>query len=89
MTNDMARTARDLVRGLNRASLATLLPPNGSGEGAPWPYASLVLVAVDHDLSPILLLSDLAEQGLTPPEIASRLGLSRASVYRLLGEHCA
>ena len=26
-----------------------------------WPYASLVLVAVDHDLAPILLLSDLAE----------------------------
>ncbi len=26
-----------------------------------WPYVSLVLVAVDHDLSPILLLSDLAE----------------------------
>ena len=61
MTNDMARAARDLVRGLNRAALATLLPPDGSGEGAPWPYASLVLVAVDHDLSPLLLLSDLAE----------------------------
>ena len=30
-------------------------------EPAGWPYASLVLVAVDHDLSPILLLSDLAE----------------------------
>jgi putative heme iron utilization protein len=26
-----------------------------------WPYVSLVLVAADHDLSPILLLSDLAE----------------------------
>lgn len=26
-----------------------------------WPYVSLVLVAVDHDLAPILLLSDLAE----------------------------
>lgn len=61
MTNDMARAARDLVRGLDRAALASLLPADGSGEGAPWPYASLVLVAVDHDLSPILLLSDLAE----------------------------
>ena len=30
-------------------------------DGAAWPYASLVLVAVDHDLAPILLLSDLAE----------------------------
>jgi putative heme iron utilization protein len=61
MTNELARAARDLVRGLERAALASLLPADGSGEGAAWPYASLVLVAVDHDLSPILLLSDLAE----------------------------
>jgi hypothetical protein len=61
MTNELARAARDLVRGLDRAALASLLPADGSGEGAAWPYASLVLVAVDHDLSPILLLSDLAE----------------------------
>ncbi|SEP39962.1 hypothetical protein SAMN02990966_05722 [Rhodospirillales bacterium URHD0017] len=53
----MSRGVRDLVRGLDRAALATALPV----EGAPWPYASLVLAAVDHDLSPILLLSDLAE----------------------------
>jgi putative heme iron utilization protein len=37
--------------------LATSLP----AEGGAWPYASLVLVAVDHDLSPLLLMSDLAE----------------------------
>ena len=55
--DDMSRTVRTLLRGLDRASLATLLP----GEPASWPYASLVLVAVDHDLSPILLLSDMAE----------------------------
>lgn len=54
---DTLRGVRDLVRGLDRAALATGLP----GEGGPWPYASLVLVAVDHDLSPILLLSELAE----------------------------
>jgi hypothetical protein len=54
---DMSRAVRDLVRGLDRAALATNLP----GEAGGWPYASLVLVAVDHDLSPILLLSDLAE----------------------------
>ena len=54
---DMSRAVRDLVRGLDRAALATSLP----GEGGTRPYASLVLVAVDHDLSPILLLSDLAE----------------------------
>lgn len=53
----MPRTVRGLLRRLDRASLATALP----GESAGWPYASLVLVAVDHDLSPILLLSELAE----------------------------
>jgi putative heme iron utilization protein len=57
MTDDMPRAVRDLVRGLDRAALATALPV----EGGAWPYASLVLAAVDHDLSPILLLSDLAE----------------------------
>ena len=31
-------------------------------------------------------MRELAEQGLTPPEIASRLNCSRASVYRLLKE---
>jgi putative heme iron utilization protein len=55
--DDMPRTVRGLLRALDRASLATSLP----GEPAAWPYASLVLVAVDHDLSPILLLSDMAE----------------------------
>jgi putative heme iron utilization protein len=49
-----AVTARRLMRALVRASLAT-----AAAEG--WPYASLVLVAVDHDASPLLLLSDLAE----------------------------
>lgn len=55
--DDTPRTVRDLLRTLDRASLATGLP----GQPAAWPYASLVLVAVDHDLSPILLLSDMAE----------------------------
>ncbi len=53
----MPRTVRTLLRALDRASLATLLPDEPAG----WPYVSLVLVAVDHDLSPILLLSDMAE----------------------------
>src|SRR5262245_10027021 len=57
MADDLSRLVRDLVRGRDRAALATALPtPAG-----PWPYASLVLAAVDPDLSPILLLSDLAE----------------------------
>jgi putative heme iron utilization protein len=42
---------------LDRAALGSGLPV----EDGIWPYVSLVLVAVDHDLSPILLLSDLAE----------------------------
>src|SRR5215510_8374807 len=58
MTDDMPRTVRNLLRGLDRASLACALPGE---DGASWPYASLVLVAVDHDLAPILLLSNLAE----------------------------
>ena len=57
MTSDPFRDVRDLIRRCDRAALATALP----GDGGPWPYASLVLVAVDHDLSPILLMSDLAE----------------------------
>src|SRR4030088_1577883 len=57
MTADRRGAARALVRGLDPAALATALPVQSGA----WPYASLVLVAVDHDLSPILLLSDLAE----------------------------
>jgi heme oxygenase (biliverdin-IX-beta and delta-forming) len=51
------RRVRDLVRQIPRAGLATLL----AGDAAPWPYVSLVLVALDHDASPLLLLSDLAD----------------------------
>jgi heme iron utilization protein len=62
MTEDMSQSVRDLVRRLDRAALATALPDAaGPGRNETWPYASLVLVAVDHDLSPILLMSDLAE----------------------------
>lgn len=52
------RLARALMRGLDRAALSVALP---GADAAPWPYGSLVLVAVDHDLSPILLVSTLAE----------------------------
>jgi len=44
------------MRGPDFAALAT----NAAGE-AGWPYASLVMVACDHDGTPILLMSDLAE----------------------------
>ena len=50
-----ALAARQLMRGLDSASLATRLA------GADWPYASLVLVALDYDATPILLISRLAE----------------------------
>jgi putative heme iron utilization protein len=46
--------ARGLIRAADRASLAT-----AGADG--WPYASLVLLAADHDATPLLLLSDLAE----------------------------
>lgn len=45
---------RGLMRAADRASLAT-----AGADG--WPYASLVLLALDQDAAPFLLLSDLAE----------------------------
>ncbi len=51
------RRVRNLVRETSRAGLATLL----ADEASPAPYVSLVLVALDHDASPLLLLSDLAD----------------------------
>lgn len=51
------RRVRALLRGAERASLASALVRDGSGR----PYGSLVLMTVDHDASPILLLSDLAD----------------------------
>ena len=47
---------RRLLRRAERGTLATRL-----AEADGWPYSSLVMIAVNHDLSPILLLSDLAE----------------------------
>ena len=51
-----AATARRLMRQSGRATLATRL---ADGDTA-WPYASLVLVACDQDISPLLFISDLA-----------------------------
>jgi putative heme iron utilization protein len=47
-------TIRQLLRSETRAALGTL-----DGTGAP--YVSLVMLAVDHDAAPLLLLSDLAD----------------------------
>jgi putative heme iron utilization protein len=51
---ETARDARRLVRATPAAGLGTL-----TADGAP--YTSLVLVAADHDASPLLLVSRLAE----------------------------
>ena len=53
------RSARRLLRSADRAYLAT---HRRKDVAAPdWPYAALVLLAVDHDASPLLLISGLAE----------------------------
>jgi putative heme iron utilization protein len=54
-----ASVARGLLRALDRAALGTLMRPDMPEAGSP--YASLVLVAVDHDASPLLLISTLAD----------------------------
>lgn len=52
---DLARRARGLIRAGATAALATAHAERG------WPYASLVLLACDHDATPLLLLSSLAQ----------------------------
>jgi heme iron utilization protein len=48
-------SVRGLMRSLTRGALGTL-EVEGAG-----PYVSLVMVALDHDASPLMLLSDLAD----------------------------
>ena len=48
-------TVRRLMRAQPTAAIGVTLPDSG------WPYSSLVLVAADHDASPVLLISTLAE----------------------------
>ena len=50
---DRGAAARRLIRGRDRAALATSL--------AGRPYASFVITACDSDATPLLLLSDLAQ----------------------------
>jgi putative heme iron utilization protein len=52
-TDTPALQARAIMRAADRAALAT-------SQGG-WPFASLVLVALDHDATPLLLISDLSE----------------------------
>jgi putative heme iron utilization protein len=53
--------ARKLLRAADRAALATQLADDAGAPAAAWPFASLVLLACDHDATPLLLMSDLAE----------------------------
>lgn len=52
---------RRVMRAADRATLATLAKKGKGGVGGPWPYTSLVLPACDYDVSPLLLISDLAD----------------------------
>lgn len=52
-------TARQVMRSVDRAYLGTLMRPDAPDAGHP--YTSLVLAALDHDASPILLISALAD----------------------------
>jgi len=58
-TEDFLAAARHLVRGRDKAILATLARPDTPEAGAP--YASLVQIAFDHDGAPLLLISGLAD----------------------------
>ncbi len=53
------QAARRLLRSSDRAYLATRR--RADVEAPDWPYAALVLLAADHDASPLLLISGLAE----------------------------
>lgn len=53
-------SARRVLRGADRAALATGMR-DGAGLEAGWPYPSLVLTALDHDGTPLLLISHLAD----------------------------
>ncbi|HUB95602.1 MAG TPA: DUF2470 domain-containing protein [Stellaceae bacterium] len=56
-TESPGTIARQVMRGADRATLATSL----SGPDGAWPYASLVMVALDSDAAPLVLISELAE----------------------------
>jgi hypothetical protein len=53
--------ARRLLRATDRAALATSFAAREPVGAESWPYASLVLLACDHDAAPLLLMSNLAE----------------------------
>ncbi|MGH7089175.1 MAG: HugZ family protein, partial [Stellaceae bacterium] len=60
-TQDPTDIARQVILSSDRAALATILDEAVPQREGTYPYASLVLVAFDTDLSPLLLISTLAE----------------------------
>jgi len=58
---DHGLLCRQLIRRQAHVALATSLPGEPPGEPVARAYVSLVAVASDHDASPLLLLSDLAQ----------------------------
>ena len=52
--SDLAQKIRWLMRGSRSASLSTIMTDS-------WPYGSIVTVAIDHDASPLLLMSTLSD----------------------------
>ena len=61
---DPPAEVRALLHSRIVATLATALPGRhavGAAEAPPWPFASVVTYALDHELAPILLLSGLAD----------------------------
>lgn len=55
-TDSPGASARRLMRGTDRAALATAQTDDGG-----WPYPSLALTTLDHDGTPLLLISRLAD----------------------------
>ena len=62
--SEVAAAVRRLLRAADRAALATVMRPDAVWGPAGAPYASLVLMALAPDATPLLLLSDLAEHTL-------------------------
>jgi putative heme iron utilization protein len=59
--SEPATQARRLARAAGQATLATRLAGPQPADVAGWPYASLVLLALETDATPLLLMSDLSE----------------------------
>src|SRR5687767_1120675 len=62
--SEPVREVRHMLRARTVGALASSLPgqqATGTASDPPWPFASLATYALDHDLSPILLISGLSD----------------------------